>query len=90
MATTLRYGPSTACGGHGPTTACQAALCRGAAWLGHLKAHSSPIVNRQAEDVRSPRTWSRRAAHQAHQMLSALCAVAWPVTPAASTRRRQR
>ena len=52
MATTLRYGPSTARGGHGPTTACPAALCRGAAGLGHLKAHSSPIVNRQAEEAR--------------------------------------
>ena len=50
MATKLRYGPSTARGGHGPTTACPAALYRGAARLGHLKAHSSPIVNRQAED----------------------------------------
>ena len=27
VATTLRYGPSTARRGHGPTTACQAALC---------------------------------------------------------------
>ena len=29
MATKLRYGPSTACGGHGPTTACPATLCQG-------------------------------------------------------------
>ena len=63
MATTLRYGPSTARGGHGPTTACPAALCRGAARLGHLKTHSSPIVNRQAERVDSvsaPSVWPRK------------------------------
>ena len=54
MATKLRYGPSTACGGHGPTTACPAgALPRAPLGWAHLKAHSSPIVNRQAEDPRS-------------------------------------
>ena len=51
MATTLRYGPSTARGGHGPTTACPAALCqrRRLGWA-ISRPHSSPIVNRQAED----------------------------------------
>ena len=51
MATTLRYGPSTASGGHGPTHRLPGgALPEAPPGLGPLKAHSSLIVNRQAED----------------------------------------
>ena len=51
MATTLRYGPSTAREGHGPTDRLPGdALPEAPPGLGHLKAHSSLIVNRQAED----------------------------------------
>ena len=51
MATTLRDGPSTARGGHGPTTACPAALCqrRRRGW-----AISRPIPRQSYTDKRRP------------------------------------
>ena len=61
MATTLRYGPSTARGGHGPDHRLPGgALPEAPPGLGHLKAHSSPIVNRQAAGRRSSASWSAR------------------------------
>ena len=50
VATQLRDGPSTAPEDTVRPPPARRRFARGAVGLGHLKAHSSPIVNRQAED----------------------------------------